>query len=114
MTTVIVDSTLYTDLHEAGGEGVANGAPYAHTYIYWNVASDPAIHGTLLHENWNNIDYIVGDATMIHTINTPGGPMLLLDRALHHAILRAQFTSNGDGQPEVMQVYQIIHTAQAG
>ena len=40
--------------------------------------------------------------------------MLLLDRALHHAILRAQFTSNGDGQPEVMQVYQIIHTAQAG
>lgn len=107
---VVVDSALYTDLHAAGGEGVANGASYTNAQIYWNVALDPAIHGGLLHEDWNNIDYIVADAQMLHTIKTQDGSMLLLDRALHHAILRATFHSNNGNQPEVIQIYQVIHS----
>jgi 4-amino-4-deoxy-L-arabinose transferase-like glycosyltransferase len=106
---VIIDSTLYTDLREPGGEGVADGATYPNAHIYWNVALDPAIHGGLLHDNWQAIDYIVVDASMLHDIKTLDSSMLLLDRALHHAILRAEFRSDNGGQPEVIQIYQVIH-----
>ncbi|SRR5712692_561486 len=109
---VVVDSTLYTDLHETGGEGVGGGAPYNNAQIYSVVAFDPAIHGGILHENWQNVDYIVADSAMLHTIDSPGGSMLLLDRALHHAILRAEFRSDTGGQPEVIQIYQVINTTQ--
>ena len=107
---VITDSTFYTDLHQAGGEGVANGATYPNAHIYWNVALDPQVHGSLLHENWDAIDYIVVDARMLREIKTLDGSMLLLNRALHHAILRVEFRSDNGGQSEVIQVYQVIHT----
>ena len=107
---VIADSTFYTDLHQAGGEGVANGATYPNAHIYWNVALDPQVHGGLLHENWDTIDYLVVDARMLREIKTLDGSMLLLNRALHHAILRVEFRSDNGGQSEVIQVYQVIHT----
>lgn len=106
---VITDSTFYTDLHEAGGEGVASGATYLNAHIYWNVSLDPQIHGGLLHENWGAIDYIVVDTRMLHDIKTLGSSMLLLDRALHHAILRVEYRSDNSGQPEDIQIYQVIH-----
>ncbi len=106
---VIINSTLYTDLHEPGGEGVADGTTYPNAHIYWNVALDPAIHGGLLHDNWESIDYIVVDASMLHDMKTLDSSMLLLDRALHHAILRTEFRSDAGGQSEVIQIYQVIH-----
>jgi 4-amino-4-deoxy-L-arabinose transferase-like glycosyltransferase len=106
---VIINSTLFTDLREPGGEGVADGSTYANAHIYWNVALDPEIHGGLLHENWQSIDYIVVDTNMLHDIKTLDGSMLLLNRALHHAILRTEFRANNGGQTEVIQIYQVIH-----
>jgi 4-amino-4-deoxy-L-arabinose transferase-like glycosyltransferase len=106
---VIVNSTLFTDLREPGGEGVTGGATYTNAHIYWNVALDPAIHSGLLHENWQTIDYIVVDAKMLHDIKTLDGSMLLLNRALHHAILRTEFRSDIGGQTEVIQIYQVLH-----
>lgn len=105
---VIINSTLYTDLHEPGGESVADGTTYPNAHIYWNVALDPAIHGWLLHENWELIHYIVVDASMLHDMKTLDSSMLLLNRALHHAILRTEFHSDDGGQSEVIQIYQVI------
>jgi len=108
---VITDSTFYTDLHEAGGEGVADGTTYPYAHIYWNVASDPEIYDGLLHEDWNAIDYIVADTQMLHDIKTSDSTMLVLNRALHHSILRVEFRADNGGQPVVIQIYQVIHTA---
>jgi 4-amino-4-deoxy-L-arabinose transferase-like glycosyltransferase len=105
---VITNSYLYTDLHEASDQGPA----YSNTQIYWNAALDPEIRGGLLHDDWNKIDYIVIDAQMLNDIKTPGGPMLLLDRALHHAILRVTYQTNDHNPDSTIQVYQVIHLHQ--
>jgi 4-amino-4-deoxy-L-arabinose transferase-like glycosyltransferase len=102
---VITNSYLYTDLHEPSNQGGA--FPYAH--LYWNAALDPEVRGGLLHDDWNKIDYIVVDAQMLNEINIPGGPMLLLDRALHHAILRVTYQTNNHNPDDSIQIYQIIH-----
>lgn len=125
---VITDSLFYTDLHEAGGEGVGDGIPYTHAYIYWNVASDPAIYNTVLHEDWNAIDYLVVDSQMLNDIQSGSRAMLLLNRTLHHSLLIAQFsTSDGAGgavndapggvrgamnYAPTIQIYQVIHIPQ--
>lgn len=67
------------------------------------------LHDGLLYDAWNKIDYIVVDAQMLHDIITPGGPMLLLDRALHHAILRATYQANMHNPDSTIQIYQVIH-----
>ena len=111
---VITDSTFYTDLHEAGGEGVADGTTYPYAHIYWNVVHDPKIYNGLLHEDWNAIDYIVADTKMLHDIKTSDSAMLVLNRALHHSILRVEFRADNGSQPAsptVIQIYQIIHIA---
>lgn len=110
-SVIIINSYLYTDLHETGGMGVGRGLPYTQAQIYWNAAFDPEVHNTLLHDCWNRIDYLVVDTQMQSDIQTRGGPMLLLDRALHRSVLRAQFdTASGDAQSRI-QVYQVLHDA---
>ncbi|MBV9709402.1 MAG: glycosyltransferase family 39 protein [Ktedonobacteraceae bacterium] len=103
---VITNSYLYTDLHESSSLGAA--FPSAH--IYWNAALDPEIRGGLLHDDWNKIDYIMLDAQMLNDIKIPGGPMLLLDRALHHAILRVTCQTTTNNPDTTIQIYQIIHS----
>lgn len=103
---VITNSYLYTDLHEASNYGGA----FPNAHIYWNAALDPEIRGGLLHDDWNKIDYIVVDAQMRHEINTPGGPMLLLDRALHHALLRVTYQTSNHNPNNTIQIYQVIHS----
>ncbi len=110
---LIINNYLYTDLHEEGGAGVANGATYPYAHFYLNAAYDPSLHDGLLQNNWKNIDYIVVDQDMLNSIKTLGGPMLLMDRALHHAILRKEFRANSYGgqAQEIIQIYQVIHTS---
>jgi 4-amino-4-deoxy-L-arabinose transferase-like glycosyltransferase len=103
---VITNSYLYTDLHTASDLS----ASFPNTQIYLNAALDPVIHGRLLHDDWNKIDYIVVDAQMRSEINTPGGPLLLLDRALHHAILRVTYQTNDHNPNTTLQIYQVLHT----
>jgi 4-amino-4-deoxy-L-arabinose transferase-like glycosyltransferase len=109
-STLIINNYLYTDLHAEGGQAVTNGAIYPYANDYLNVAYDPQLHDVLLHNDWNHIDYIVADSDMLHDIKTLNGPMLLIDRALHHAILRKEFRANNNNQQYVMQIYQVIHT----
>ncbi len=110
-SVLIVDSTLYTDLHETGGASTADGTIYPYAHIYWNVTSDPELYGTLLHNNADAIDYLVVTPTMLRDIKNPDTSMLLLNRALHHAILRTEFRSTYDGQVAIIQIYQVIHAA---
>jgi 4-amino-4-deoxy-L-arabinose transferase-like glycosyltransferase len=99
---VIINSYLYADLHD--GSKV-----YPQAHLYWNAAFDPEVHDVLLHDDWNKIDYIVVDQHLLHDMRTQGTPMLLLDQALHHAVLRQEFrTVNGD-QQSVVQMYQVVH-----
>jgi transposase/4-amino-4-deoxy-L-arabinose transferase-like glycosyltransferase len=103
---LVINSNLYTDLHEQEGEGVGDGAPYPHAEVYWFAALDPSVHDTLLKGNWDRIDYIVADSAMLNDIKTYGGGMDMIKTALEHSVLRAEF--KGDDY-EVIQIYQVIH-----
>jgi 4-amino-4-deoxy-L-arabinose transferase-like glycosyltransferase len=104
---IVINSNLYTDLHEPEGDGVGDGATYPHAEVYWNAALDPALHDTLLKGDWERIDYIVADPGMVHDIETYGGGMNLIKTALAHAILRVEF--KGDDN-ELIQIYQVMHS----
>ena len=62
--------------------GVGDGAPYPHAEVYWNVAGDLELHQHALDNNPDRIDYIVGDAKMLHEIQTVGGDMSIINDAL--------------------------------
>jgi 4-amino-4-deoxy-L-arabinose transferase-like glycosyltransferase len=102
---VIINSYLYTDLHESSEQGAA----FPNAHLYWNAALDPEVRDGLLHDDWNKIDYIVVDAQMLHDIAAPGGPMLLLDRAIHHAILRVTYQTDTHTADSTIQIYQVVH-----
>ena len=106
---VVINSYFYTDLHENGGEGVGNGATFAHADIYWNVAYDPELHSGLLGNNWDNIDYIVTDTPMKYDIQHLGGDMTIINDALNHAVLRADFRPSRYDAQDAIQIYQVKH-----
>jgi len=103
---VITNSYLYTDLHDPQGMGVGGGQPFAHAEVYWEAARDPAIADGELHENWQSIDFLVVDVTMLKEFRDDR-QYALLNRALHHAIWRVSFGSSTDGT--LIQVYQVWH-----
>ena len=106
---VVINSYLYMDLRESGGAGVGEGATYPYAHVYWNIAFDPELHNGLLQGNWDRIDYIVADSEMLHDIQTTGGPMLLLNKALQHSILRAEFRADDHDKQLVIFIYQVVH-----
>ena len=105
-SVIVINSNLFTDLHEQGGEGIGDGATYPYAHVYWFVALDPELHDTLLKGNWDRIDYIVTDSQMLNDIKHYGGGMDLIKTALEHSVLRVEF--KGDNN-ELIQIYQIIH-----
>jgi Dolichyl-phosphate-mannose-protein mannosyltransferase len=106
---VVINSYFYTDLHEAGGEGVGNGTTFQHADIYWNMAYDPELHDGLLNNNWDNIDFIITDAPMKYDIQHLGGDMNLINLALQHSFLRADFRPSQYDWQDAIQIYQVIH-----
>lgn len=106
---VVINSYFYTDLHEAGGEGVGNGTTFQHADIYWNIAYDPELHDGLLNNNWDNIDYIITDAPMKYDIQHLGGNMNLINMALQHSFLRADFRPSQYNSQDAIQIYQVVH-----
>ena len=106
---IVINSYLFTDLHEEGGAGVGDGTIYPYAHVYWNVAYDPEIHDTLLQNDWNRIDYIVTDSPMLRDIEHLHGNMELVNKALQHASLVAEFRPNAFDQQYAMQVYQVNH-----
>jgi hypothetical protein len=103
---VITNSYMYSDLHEPGGMGVGNGKPFAHAHIYVNAVQDPAVYYKELNGNWQSINFLVVDSSMLDEIKA-NQQYALLNQALHHGIVRAQFGSDKDGTQ--VQIYQVIH-----
>lgn len=106
---IVVNSYLYIDLREPGGQGIGGGAAYTYAHDYWNVAYDPELYNLLLQGNWDRIDYIVADSEMLHDVETTRGPMLLIYTALQHSILRAEFRADDSDGQIVISIYQVIH-----
>ncbi len=106
---IVINSYLYMDLHEAGGQGVGGGAVYPYAHVYWNLAYDPELHDLLLQGNWDRIDYIVADSEMLHDIETAGTPMKVLNTALQHSIVRVEFRATDSEKQIVISIYQVVH-----
>ncbi len=104
---IIAPSYLYSDLREQGGSGVGGSAPFPNAYIYSDVVSGSQITNEQLKGDWQNIDYLAVDASMLRDIRD-GGQYALLNQALHHAILRVSYGSDKDGTQ--MQIYQVMQT----
>lgn len=104
---IIAPSYLYSDLREQGGSGVGGSAPFPNAYIYSDVVSGSQITNEQLKGDWQNMDYLAVDASMLRDIRD-GGQYALLNQALHHAILRVSYGSDKDGTQ--MQIYQVMQT----
>ena len=63
----------------------------------------------LLQGNWDRIDYIVADWAMLQDIKTTGGPMMLINTALQHSILRAEFRTDDNYNQIVISIHQVMH-----
>jgi hypothetical protein len=112
--TVITNSYLSADLHEP-----ADGKVYNHAQFYLDAVHDPKVRLEILHDNWQNIDYIVADVQILQDIknhigdmvtfdgNYSTGDMIILDRALHHATLQQTFIGDNNDPQTVVQIYQI-------
>lgn len=103
--TIVTNSYMYSDLRESGGMGVGSGQPFNHAQIYSNASLDPAIYNQEWKGNWQNINFIVVDPTMLQEIHT-STDYTLLNEAIHHGSLRTQFGSSQDGT--LIQIYQVI------
>jgi hypothetical protein len=68
---------------------------------------DPTVFYKELKGNWQQINFLVVDATMMQQIKGER-QYELLNQALHHAIRRASFGSSKDGTQ--IQIYQVIST----
>jgi hypothetical protein len=101
---VIAPSYMYSDLREPGGMSVGTRTPFTHAYIYSDVTPDSPAYNEQLKGDWQNIDFMIVDTTLLKDI-TDDGRYRLLNQALHHGILRVSFGSAGDGTQ--MQIYQI-------
>ncbi len=107
---IVINSYLYTDLHEPNATGVGDGATYPYAHVYQNVATDPAISQGLLGGNADRIDYIVADYDMLSDIR--GKPNLYknLFVALKSSVIVAQFSAPDEYVHTVITIYQVRHT----
>ncbi len=105
---IVTNSYPYLDLRLPGGQGVGDGAPYPHAEVYWSVAYDPVLYQNTLQKNWDRIDYIVADSEMLSDFKT-FGPTNIINQAMQHVVLRAQFSAQDHNSQIVTYIYQVIH-----
>lgn len=105
---IVINSYPYLDLRLPGGQGVGDGAPYTHAEVYWSVAYDPVLYDKTLQNNWDRIDYIVADSEMLADFKT-FGPANIINQAMQHVVLRAQFSAQDHSDLIVTYIYQVIH-----
>ncbi len=103
--TIVTNSYLFSDLRERGGMGVGDAEPFSHAHIYSGAALDTTVYATQWKGNWQSINYIMVDPTMQQDIQT-NPDYALLNEAIHHGIVQAQFGTSQDGT--LIQVYQIL------
>jgi len=104
--TIVLDSFLYADLHEPEGP---DSKAYPRAQIYWNVVLDPDIRFNVLHNNWQNIDYLILNEKMQNDIRARPSDMILLDNAWHHATLVRTFNAANQDPSAAVQIYKIRH-----
>jgi hypothetical protein len=105
---IVINSYLYMDLRQSGGQGVGDGATYPFAHVYFNVATDPELRTAILHDNWDRIDYIILDSEMqLNILQDPKTFKIIADAlAPGHCIKRTEFRS-GD---VVITIYEVKHT----
>jgi len=94
---VLIDDDLWVDLHEPSG----NDPVYPYANSHWKIASDPAIQDRLLHNKWQNLDYLVM-SNQLDYIFQLNNEQLAMD-AYSHSRVMARFVE-GDVSVEVRQV----------
>lgn len=104
---VITNSYLYTDLHDPEGIGTNDVHSFTHAQIYTEAALDPTIAVGELKQDWRTIDFLVVDSSILQTIQLDKR-YSLLNEALQHAVLRAEFGSSTNGT--LVEIYQVIHS----
>lgn len=106
---IVISSYFYLDLRLPGGVGVGNGAPFSRAEVDWEVATDPAVRDKVLHDDWNNIDYLVVDDQMLSDIRNSGSQFILLQQALEHATLLISFRTQDQFHTTTLWIYQVQH-----
>jgi inactivated superfamily I helicase len=100
---VVADNYAWLEMRAAGGLAASYGVPFSKVEMYWEVATDPAVQETLLHNDWNSIDYVLYDPDMrvdAHTFD-----MRLILQALQHGVLIKRFANTQFW----IDVYQVQH-----
>jgi 4-amino-4-deoxy-L-arabinose transferase-like glycosyltransferase len=105
---IVINSYPYLDLRLPGGQGVGDGAPFPHAEVYWSVAYDPVLYANTLQNNWDRIDYIVADSEMLADFKTFGKDNII-NQAMQHVVLRAQFSAQDHNSSIVTYIYQVVH-----
>jgi hypothetical protein len=104
---IITNSYMYADLLDPQGMAVGGGTPFTKAQIYTNAVQNLTIAQGQLNENWQSIDFLVVDTSMLKDIRADRR-LIPLNEALHHATLRVSFGSSQDGTQT--QIYQVIRT----
>jgi 4-amino-4-deoxy-L-arabinose transferase-like glycosyltransferase len=94
---ILTDDDLWVDLHEPHGDSPI----YPNAHSHWKIAADPAISDHLLHNNWQNLDYLIMSNQLHHIFELNNETMALT--AYDHSHVLARF-DEGDVELEVRQV----------
>lgn len=86
---VLIDDDLWVDLHQPDG----NEPVYPLANSHWKIAQDPAIKDKLLHDRWQNLDYLVL-SNELHSVFVENNEQLAL-KAYNHSRLLARFEEGG-------------------
>lgn len=86
---IIMDNYAYTDLHD-GSDG---RAPYTLSHYYWKLDQDPAIHGTIFHQRWWNVDYVLSTIQLLSDVSQ--AHLLLTGELIDHSVTLARFDTGG-------------------
>lgn len=103
-STVVANHYFYLDMRSTGGMGAPTGAPFEHVQMYWNVATDKAVLDGMLHDNWNNIDYVIEDSDML--VDRKNFDMTIINQAIAHSTVAAKFQNTLFW----VTIYQVRHT----
>jgi hypothetical protein len=106
---IVIDAYMYLDLHQPDNDGASVGAPFPRAEVYWNVATDPAIRTGILHDNWNNIDYLVVDDQMVNDIQNNSAEFAILQAALARSNLLVSFQARDQFEDVTLRIYQVRH-----
>jgi hypothetical protein len=103
-STVVANHYFFLDMKATGGMGAITGAPFENVQMYWNVATDKAVLNGALHDNWNNIDYVLEDSDML--LDRQNFDMTIINQAIAHSTVVAKFQNSLFW----VTIYRVRHT----